>query len=314
MSKSLFITGGSGYIGSTLISHAATSGYTITALSRTPASDAKLSSLGAVPIRGDLGTLDVLTREASRADVVVSIADSIASDFSISKEERFRINDAANDALAQGLKGSDKPLLLTGGSLSAAEDPEGKETDEASPKWPVDHWLHLDREGPTKRYVDAGVRVCHIRLAPYVYGRGGSGVKLFMGMWSQASAGMKVDGGAKYTTGVHVDDAARLYLLVAEKGQAGEVYNATAQNDITQARLAETICKAIGVPCNSITYDEAVPKVGPFLAGFLSVGNRASNRKAREELGWEIKEKGILEDIESGSYAEVAKALKAGRK
>ncbi|KZM22238.1 uncharacterized protein EKO05_0011346 [Ascochyta rabiei] len=313
MSQSLFITGGSGYIGSTLISHAAASGYTITALSRTPESDAKLSSLGAVPIRGDLSTLDVLTREASRADVVISIADSLASDYSISKEERFRVNDAANDALAQGLEGSGKPLLLTGGSLSAAADPEGRETDETSPKWPVDHWLHLDREEPTKRYVGMGVRVCHIRLAPYVYGRGGSGVKLFMGMWNQAGAGMKVDGGAKRTTAVHVDDAVRLYLLVAEKGGAGEMYNATAQNKVTQAQLAETICKAIGVPCLPKTYDEAVPKVGAFLAGFLTVENRASNRKAREELGWEIREKGILEDIESGSYVEVAKALKDGR-
>lgn len=54
--------------------------------------------------------------------------------------------------------------------------------------------------------------------------------------------------------------------------------------------------------------------VGGFLAGFLSVENRASNRKAREELGWEIKEKGIMEDIEFGSYVEVAQALKDGPK
>jgi hypothetical protein len=56
-----------------------------------------------------------------------------------------------------------------------------------------------------------------------------------------------------------------------------------------------------------------LPKVGPFLAGFLSVENRASNRKAREELGWEVRGKGILEDIENGSYVEVARALKDGR-
>ncbi|KAF1357309.1 hypothetical protein EJ07DRAFT_129938, partial [Lizonia empirigonia] len=116
--------------------------------------------------------------------------------------------------------------------------------------------------------------------------------------------------GAKHTTVVHVDDAVRLYLLVAEKGKAGEAYNATAQNDITQARLAQAICDAIDVPCKSMTYEEAVPKVGEFLAGFLSVENRASSRKAREVLGWQIKEKGILEDMESGSYVAVAKALR----
>lgn len=67
------------------------------------------------------------------------------------------------------------------------------------------------------------------------------------------------------------------------------------------------------MPCESLSFDEAVPKVGEFLAGFLSVENRASNRKAKEELGWEVKGKGILEDIESGSYVEVATALKDGR-
>lgn len=56
-----------------------------------------------------------------------------------------------------------------------------------------------------------------------------------------------------------------------------------------------------------------MPKVGPFLAGFLSIENRASNRKAKEELGWEVRGNGIMEEIENGSYVEVAKTLKSGR-
>jgi nucleoside-diphosphate-sugar epimerase len=223
MPRSLFITGGSGYIGLTLIKHALRSDYTIRALSRSSTSDAKLSALGATPVRGDLTSHSLLTHEASQADVVISIADAIAGDYSISKEERFKVNDAATDALAEGLKGSGKPLLLTGGSLAVAPDPSGAETNESSPLWPEDHWLHHDLEDATKRYVEMGVRICHIRLAPYVYGRGGSGVKGFMGMWAKAGAGMVIDGGSKRTTAVHVDDAVRLYLLVAEKGKAGEI-------------------------------------------------------------------------------------------
>jgi nucleoside-diphosphate-sugar epimerase len=88
--------------------------------------------------------------------------------------------------------------------------------------------------------------------------------------------------------------------------------NATAENDITQAQLAEAICKAIDVPCKSVAYEDASARAGAFLAGFLTLECRASNRKAREELGWEIKEKGIMEDVEFGSYVEVAKALKNG--
>jgi nucleoside-diphosphate-sugar epimerase len=223
MSKFIFITGGSGYIGSTLISHAIASGYTVTALSRTPTSDAKLVSLGATPVRGDLATLSVLTEQAAKADVVISIVDSLASNYSISRSERFRINSAANDALAEGLKGSGKALILTGGSLHAAPDAEGRETDETSPGWPADHWAAFDLGHIKQEYVDMGIRVCPVRLAPYVYGRGGSGVRLFMGMWSKQGEGMVIDGGGMRTTAVSVDDACRLYLLVAEKGRAGEI-------------------------------------------------------------------------------------------
>lgn len=38
-----------------------------------------------------------------------------------------------------------------------------------------------------------------------------------------------------------------------------------------------------------------------------------SNRKVREELGWEPKEKGVLEDIETGPYIAFAEALRQER-
>ena len=94
-----------------------------------------------------------------------------------------------------GLKGSGKPLLLTGNTLRTAADLEGKGSGESSPKWPDNHWLHREREEQTKKYADMDVRVCHVRIAPYIYGRNGSGVELFMGMWSQAGAGVKFDRG-----------------------------------------------------------------------------------------------------------------------
>lgn len=222
MGKTIFITGGSGYIGRTLIALALTRGYSVTALSRTPASDTLLSSLGATPIRGDLSTLSVLSSSAAAADIVISIADALASDYSLPRSERFRINDAANNALAEGLQGTGKALVLTGGSLHAAALPDHELTDETSPGWPEGHWAAFDLGGVQQRWLDLGVRVCQVRLAPYVYGRGGSGVGLFMKMWAQAGEGMVVDGGAMYTTTVHVDDAVELYLLVAEKGRAGQ--------------------------------------------------------------------------------------------
>jgi nucleoside-diphosphate-sugar epimerase len=222
MGKTIFLTGGSGYIGRTLIALAISRGYTVHVLSRSPASDTILLSLGATPIRGDLTSLATLTSSAAASDIVISIADSLSSDYSLPRAERFRINNAANNALFEGLTGTGKVLVTTGGSLSAAALPSHEPTDESSPGWPEGHWAAFNLGGIQQEWLDSGVRVCQVRLAPYVYGRGGRGVGLFMKIWAGAGQGMVVDGGAMWTTTVHVDDAVELYLLVAEKGRAGE--------------------------------------------------------------------------------------------
>lgn len=76
------MTGASGYIGSVITKFAIAEGYTLTGLSRSPASDEKLRALGAIPVRGDLKSYDVLKQESTKADVVIHLADSLADDFS----------------------------------------------------------------------------------------------------------------------------------------------------------------------------------------------------------------------------------------
>jgi nucleoside-diphosphate-sugar epimerase len=307
----IFITGASGYIGTVLTTFAVSQGHTVHALSRTPISDTHLTSLGATPIRGDLSTHDVLTHEASAADITINIADSIAGQIGqITHEERFKINNAAILALAKGVEGTNKKLVLTSGSLFTGAHPEGKETDEASPVW-RDSPFGLGMESSFELLKEKGVNVNVVRLAPWVYGRGGSGVKLFMSGAKAAGVMTYVDGGEKRTTTVHVDDAARLYLLVATKGKWGEIYNATAGTDVTFKQLAEAMGKTMGVEVRSVPYEVLEPKVGTFLAKFLCSENRASNAKATRDLGWTIEaEKGIFEEIESGSYVNLAQELR----
>jgi nucleoside-diphosphate-sugar epimerase len=314
--KSLFITGGSGYIGSTVIKEALAQGYTVTALSRRESSDDHLRFLGATPVRGDLKAHDVLTREASKASVVINIADSISDSFAsdsgkMPPEDRFRVNNGGIAALAEGLKGSGKPLILTSGSLTAMTDPDGKETNEDSPGWPEGHPFHQSHEAANLAYKDDGIRVCYVCLAPYVYGNGGSGVKLFLQNYLRAGAGMYIDDGKARITTVHVEDAARLYLLLAENPKAEGKYNATDETHVTQGQLAEAICELLDLPCRAMSFQVASEKMGPWFATFLKSENRASNRKAREELGWVVKaERGILNDVKEGSYVQLRDELR----
>lgn len=137
-------------------------------------------------------------------------------------------------------------------------------------------------------------------------------MKLFMGVAAAGGEVVYVGSGESRITTVHVDDAARLYLLAA-KGEKGGIYNVTSETDVTSKQLAEAMGKVLELNVKAKEFDEIKAKSGEFFAKFLSVENRASNGKARTEFGWEPKERGILEEIEKGSYVEVAKGLRGAK-
>ena len=59
----------------------------------------------------------------------------------------------------------------------------------------------------------------------------------------------------------------------------------------------------------SVSREEADAIWGPFLTAFVQFENRASNRKAVQQLGWQATGVDMLTDIRSGSYRELAEQL-----
>ncbi|RMZ69100.1 alcohol dehydrogenase [Pyrenophora seminiperda CCB06] len=305
----LFVIGGTGFVGPVLIEQAVAHGYQVRALSRTEASDAKLRALGAEPVRGDLTSLGTIRHESKDADAVINLATAYV--FGQGKyEDALPIDNEAIDAMCDGLAGTNNPLITTTGTLVAKADPEGNETDEDAPpdssplNVRIQHEYHSLAQAKKRR-----VRGMVVRLAPFTYGNGGSGVGLFMGMAKNMGGVPTVNGGRNHTTAVHVSDAARLVLLAVEKGEAGDIFNVASQTEVTMEALLNAINSSVGVPNKDITYDEAVATFGETVAWFLNAENRASGAKAQKKLGWQPKGTPLLEDIKSGSYVAVAKAL-----
>ncbi|POS78408.1 alcohol dehydrogenase [Diaporthe helianthi] len=330
--KHIFITGATGYLGQVLTEHAIAKGHTVRGLSRSESKDANLTRLGATPVRGSLETLDILRAESARADIIMHLADPLldpGSGFNTPYDKVLAIDAAAVDAMVAGLaegtsqsSGSPgdgdekKTLITTSGTMMAAPDPNGDETSEDGPvnlSSPITRYKAWDHARTAAAKAGGGVRALCVRLAPFVYGRGGSGVRMFMEGASAAGAATYVDGGKTRTTTVHVDDAARLYLLVADKGRAGEAYNASAETGVTMRELQGAIAEVLGVPAVDLSKEEAMAKMPPFLVHFLVVENRGSNKKAVTELGWQPSQPGIVEDILRGSYVDVAKSLGKGK-
>lgn len=315
--QTIFITGATGYIGRVVTELAIKDGYTVHGLSRSESGDALLTSLGATPIRGDLTTLDILTRESQSADMVFHLA--FDHDFTKPYEQILAVDTAAVNALATPLVGTTKPLITTSGTSVVAAAPNGDETDESSPLAlnPIIP-RHL-AESNALSWAGKGVRSISLRLPQYVYGRGTRTgfAALLLKLAIQSNESVYLGDGTYCTSSVYVDDAARLYLDAAAHGSAGDIFNGTGDTSTSYKALASAIGEAAGVPVRSMSVEEATSRWGPFLAGFLGIANRASNKRAVEELGWVPSGPGLLEEIQKGSYLgvveEFRKANEAGK-
>ncbi|WP_320073217.1 SDR family oxidoreductase [Nostoc sp. MG11] len=302
------MTGATGYIGRVVTERAIAQGHDVYGLSRREDGDAMLRALGATPVRGELTSLDVLRQESAQADAVLHLA--YIHDWAMDYEKILRVDADAVDALGDPLRGTGKALVTTSGSGLAAADPDGGETSEDAP--PSQTAVLKDRirsERHALSLSDDRVRVSVIRLPPYVYGRGGSYfLPLLMQKAAENGESIYADDGSLRTSDVHVDDAAELFLLAAQKAKAGEVFNGTGSTSLTLKAMAEAIGAVLQVPVRSVSREEAETKWGEFLTAFVQDPNRAANRKAVEQLGWQPKGVDMLTDIKSGSYqAMVAK-------
>ena len=143
-----------------------------------------------------------------------------------------------------------------------------------------------------------------IRLPPYVYGRGGSYfAPLLMQMAAKAGESVYVGDGRLRTSDVHVDDAASLFLLAAKKAKAGDVFNGTGSTTVNLRQLAEAIGAALKLPTRSVSREQAE-------TAFVQFENRASTRKAIQQLGWQPKGIDLLTDLRKGWYREMAEKLR----
>jgi nucleoside-diphosphate-sugar epimerase len=292
----VFLTGGTGYIGSVLVEHLVAAGHTVSALARSSRSAQSLDAAGAIPVHGSLSDLDVLRRAAEHADAVVHAA----VDYSMTAEANAT-ELAAVAALVAGAASDRqaKPVILTSSGLVYGSTADEDATEDT----PLSAVSAQPVKVAAEEIVGAAAGVSSIVIRPgLVYGRGGSGlVTGLIGAAASSGSATYVDAGDNGWSSVHVDDLAALYVKVLADPVPG-VYNAVGRGLFTFRELAEAIGELTGAAPVSIPLVEAERRLGP-LARLLTTRSHLSGARARATYDWHPVAVPLVEDVRAGSYA-----------
>ncbi|WP_326674178.1 SDR family oxidoreductase [Streptomyces sp. NBC_01257] len=288
----VFVTGGTGLIGSTVVAELLGNGHTVLALARSDASAQAVEAAGAEPLRGSLTDLDVLRAGAAQADGVIHLA--FSNDFSSPEALARAVSEesAAIAALGETLVGSDRPFVTVSGT-PAAPGRASTETDPVPTDGPVG-----GRGVAVTAALDLasrGVRTAAVRLPRTVHNEGAGG---FAGMLTGIARQSGVSGypgdGTQRWPAVHALDAAVLFRLALEAAPAGTSWHAVADEGDAVRDIAAVIGRRLGVPVESVP-EETYGPLGPIFAN----DQPSSSAHTRQTLGWQPKHPSLLEDLEN---------------
>jgi len=288
----VFITGGTGLIGSAVVTELLSAGHSVTALARSDASAAQAKAAGAEVLRGRLADLAVLRAGAERADGVIHLA--FSNDFSSPEALARGVAEeaAALATLGDAFVGTDRPLVTVAGT--PYQPGRASTEDDALPtQGPV-----AGRSRSVTRALELasrGVRSSAVRLPRTVHNQGRGG---FAGLLTDIARRTGVAGypgdGAQRWPAVHARDAAVLFRLALEQAPAGSSWHAVADEGDTVRDIAAVIGRRLGLPVESVP-QENFGTLGPIFA----TDQPASSARTRATLGWQPTHPSLLADLEN---------------
>ncbi|HTD81128.1 MAG TPA: NAD(P)-dependent oxidoreductase [Thermoplasmata archaeon] len=283
----VFVTGGTGFIGSELVRQLVAAGHDVTGLARTPENARRLEGMGASAIVGDVRTPAVLREGVKDADAVAHLALPRAGE----KDRK-----TASDVWNRGTRGilnacrevSLRSFVFASGAIGMYRHGPGEWIDETAPEAPT---LSSMRERWT---LDNLVRAAHrewglpatILRPPIVYGPDGAFREFFLDLMRRGFFRVPGDG-LYFVNFVNVEDCAAAYRLALERPPSGETYLVVDEEPLTMRAFADLLATAMGrrrpgtIP----------PFVAKLVAGRDAVeammeSVRLRNQKIKEQLGW----------------------------
>ena len=291
----VFVSGGSGYIGSAVALRLKKAGHDVLALVRSKAKAEKVAAAGVKLVEADLGDSASWAAAAYGRNAVVHCAFAQAEN-GVELDRRFITS--ARDLL-RGQVGA--TLVYTSGCWVYGDTADvADESAELKPAKLVG-W----RPGHEKLALEAakdGVRAVVVRPA-VVYGGANGGIPGgFFGSAQKGGAAQLVGDGRNRWPMVHVDDLAELYVSVLEKAPGGDIYIGSSGENPTVRELAEA-AHGIGKTVDEEPADSRA-RLGERFADALLQDQQAAGTTAKNLFSWSPKQPTLVELLRDGYPAD----------
>jgi nucleoside-diphosphate-sugar epimerase len=285
----IFVTGGTGYIGSAVVQALVRAGHRVTGVARTPEKDDVLRKLGAEPVRGALGSLKALEETMAAHDAIVHTAVDWTLGPAADRE-------AIEAMVAAARRGGPRALVYTSGVWVLGATPRRERFDEGAlvnqpagaVAWRPGHErMVLETEIPN-------VRTAVIRPGIVFGEKRGLVSTLFESAVKTGAAEFVGDGGNRWAF-VHRDDLAELYRLVVERNGKGIFHGVDgASPTLGDAAKAASAAAGKGGAVRPVPVSEARRKLGG-MAEAMTMDQVVVSVRAGT-VGWQPKHPPFVQD------------------
>lgn len=292
----IFVTGATGFLGTAIVQELTGAGHQVLGLTRSEAGARVLSAAGAGVYYGDITDHHSLRRAITQVDAVIHTA--FNHDFShfIASCEADR---QSIEAMGVALQGSARPLLITSGVGMGAVQPGQLASEEAFNPQSPNPRRASELAGAAVSAMGVDLRV--IRL-PQVHNTLKQGlITPLIELARRRGVSGYIDNGQTRWAAVHLSDAARVYRLALEQGEAGRRYHAVAEEGITLRGIAEAIAHGLNIPLQQIAAANAAAHFG-WLNTFVGHEMSASGVLTQQRLNWQPQGPGLIADLKQVRY------------
>lgn len=281
----IFLTGATGYIGSSVAKRLAEQGHTVYGLFRNINLSDDLKKLGIVPVHGTLEDQELLGAYAKKADAIIHTADS---------DHR-----PAVETIINAIEGTGKTFIHTSGSSVVGDDVLGDYENpvtfnEETPFVPMD--VRQERVAINQYVRAAGIfrNIRSIVIVPsMIYGDAiGLNVEsdqlpVIFRKSKETGKGVFVGQGINRWSNVHISDLVDLYLLALEKApSASYFYAENGQESYKDLAVSVSTALGFGGVVQSWKSGDALAELGDWARFALGSNSRVNAVHARRLLGW----------------------------